>query len=231
LEISSLAARYEGILANVKDATKKSGRSPESVLLVGVTKNVAADRLAEAYHLGIQDFGENRVQEWLPKAATLEKLSPRWHFIGHLQSNKVKKVVGACVLVHSVDSWHLAHALDEEARSRGLVQPVLLQVNITGEATKHGIIPADVPAVLGRIQQDLPGVQVQGFMTMAPHANDPEAARPTFRYLRELRDATSPALPHLSMGMSGDYTVAVEEGATLIRVGSALFGPRPESPE
>ena len=232
MEIFSLAARYEGILANVNAATKKAGRSPESVLLLGVTKNVGTDRMAEAFRLGIRDFGENRVQEWETKVAQLAELSPRWHFIGHLQTNKVRQVVGNAVLVHSVDSWRLASAVDAQARSRDLVQGILVQVNTSGEPSKQGLSPAELPAVLRRIHQELPGVRLEGLMTMAPYTADPEETRPFFKRLRQLRDESNAHLPadramaHLSMGMSRDYAVAVEEGATIIRVGSALFGAR-----
>jgi pyridoxal phosphate enzyme (YggS family) len=232
LEFFTLAARYEGILANSKSAAQVAGRSPESVKLVGVTKNVGADRLREAFGLGIHDFAENRVQEWDSKVEVLKDLSPRWHFIGHLQTNKVKRVVGEFVLIHSVDSWRLAEALDVEARAKGVVQAILLQVNTSGEPSKFGLAPAELEAMLLRITQELPGIKVNGLMTMAPYTEDPESVRPCFKRLRELRDESANYLPdnarleHLSMGMSRDYAVAVEEGATLIRVGSGLFGPR-----
>lgn len=232
MEIFSLAARYEGILANVKAAAKKVGRSPESVLLVGVTKNVGVDRMSEAFRLGVRDFGENRVQEWESKAAALATLSPTWHLIGHLQTNKVKRVVGAVRLIHSVDSTRLAEALDTEARAKDVVQPILLQVNTSGEPSKFGLAPAVVPETLRRIVEQLSHVKVCGLMTMAPFTDTPESTRPCFQRLRELRDESDSYLPadfrleHLSMGMSRDYAVAVEEGATIIRVGSALFGPR-----
>lgn len=231
MEISSLAARYEGILATIEAATQKAGRSPESVTLVGVTKNVEVDRMQAAYRLGVHDFGENRVQEWVSKTAALANISPRWHLIGHLQTNKVKRVVGDFLLIHSVDSWRLAEALDEAAREKGLTQAILVQVNASGEPSKYGLPPDELPDVLVRITQELRNLRVEGLMTVAPYADDPESARPFFKRLRELRDNATylPAgirLEHLSMGMSRDYAVAVEEGATLVRVGSALFGPR-----
>ncbi|MDB5098156.1 MAG: YggS family pyridoxal phosphate-dependent enzyme [Cyanobacteria bacterium RYN_339] len=232
MEIFSLAARYEGILASVKAAAQKSGRSPESVLILGVTKNVGADRMLEAYRLGIHAFGENRVQEWESKAAALASLAPRWHLIGHLQTNKAKRAVGAFALIHSVDSWKVAETLDREARAAGLVQSILLQVNTSGETSKYGLAPLELQPVLARVRRELPGIQVRGLMTMAPYADDPETVRPCFQRLRELRDESNKHLPvdqqleHLSMGMSRDFAVAVEEGATIIRIGTGLFGAR-----
>lgn len=229
MESTPFVARYRRILARVSDAALKAGRSPESIRLIAVTKHATTEMMAEAYAAGIREFGENKLQDALPKLASLSYLAPRWHFIGHLQTNKVKRVVGAFELVHSVDSWRLAEALSREAVARGLAQPILVQVNTSGETSKYGMAPEEVPAAIGRIARELPGVVVQGLMTMAPHAPDPEVARPCFRKLRELRDACNEDLPadarmeHLSMGMTQDFTVAIEEGATLIRIGSGLF--------
>ncbi len=216
-------------MARVSDAACRAGRSPESIRLVAVTKYVSTDKMVEAYAAGIREFGESKLQDALPKLTSLSHLAPRWHFIGHLQTNKVKRVVGAFELVHSVDSWKLAEALSREAAPRRLVQPILIQVNTSGETSKYGMTPEEVPAAIGRIARELPGVVVQGLMTMAPHAADPEVARPCFRKLRTLRDSINAELPldarmeHLSMGMTQDFTVAIEEGATLIRIGSGLF--------
>ena len=231
LESTSLDARYRQIKARLAEACHKVGRSVESVRLVAVTKNVPVEMMSEAYGLGMHDFGESRLQEVLPKMDRLSNLAPRWHFIGHLQTNKVKRVVGDFLLIHSVDSWRLAEALSREAESRGLVQPILVQVNTSGEPSKFGMTPDATPEIIARIASELPGVQVQGLMTMAPHAEDAEAARPFFRKLRELRDRIRQeqkgvSLEHLSMGMSGDYPVAVEEGSTMIRIGTGLFGAR-----
>ena len=231
LESTSLDARYRQVKARVAAACHKVGRSVESVRLVAVTKYVSAETMAEAYGLGMRDFGESRIQEVLPKRAQLSNLALRWHFIGHLQTNKVKRVVGDFLLIHSVDSWRLAEALSREAESRGLVQPILVQVNTSGEPSKFGTAPDATPELIARIASELPGVQLQGLMTMAPHAEDAEAARPYFRKLRELRDEIQAqqkgvSLTELSMGMSGDYPVAVEEGATIIRIGTGLFGAR-----
>jgi len=231
LEIFSLAARYEGILDRIKAAASLAGRSPEPIRLMAVTKTVDETLVSEAHHLGMRDFGESRVQEAVPKQAALSDLDARWHFIGHLQTNKVKRVVGTFSLIHSVDSYRLAEALSREATARDIVQPILVQVNIAGEARKHGLTPDETPTVLDRIVKELPGVTIQGLMMMAPYAADPEATRPYFKRLRQLRDqcvshlADKWPLEILSMGMSQDYEVAVEEGATIIRIGSGLFGP------
>ena len=230
LESDSLATRYRHITERIAEACHKVGRSTESVRLVAVSKYVSVDVMAEAASLGILDFGESRLQEAFPKKAELNNPSVRWHFIGHLQTNKVKRVVGEFLLVHSVDSWKLAEALSREATQQGKVQPILIQVNTSGEPSKYGMTPNATPALIERIVSELPGVQVQGLMTMAPHAEDPETARPFFRRLRELRDDMAGrhggSLVHLSMGMSNDYAVAVEEGATIIRIGTGLFGAR-----
>lgn len=219
-------------MSRVAESATRVGRSLEDITLVAVTKGVDVTRMKQAYDLGIRDFGESRLQEVLPKRSELSTPSLRWHFIGHLQTNKVKRVAGDFLLIHSVDSFKLAEALNREAVTQGVVQPILLQVNVSGETSKHGIAPDETPVFVERVARELPGLQVKGLMTMAPYHVEMEAARPHFRRLRELRDAIARQAPdgvsldHLSMGMSQDYPVAVEEGATLIRIGSALFGPR-----
>lgn len=232
LERDPLDTRYQRITERIAEACQKVGRTPESVTLVAVSKYVPLDVMQEAVRLGIRDFGESRVQEALPKKSQLHNHSLRWHFIGHLQTNKVKRVVGEFSLIHSVDSFKVAEALSREAAASGLVQPILIQVNTSGEPSKHGMTPDAAPALVRRIASELPGIRVQGLMTMAPHAEDPETARPFFRRLRELRDELAGtlqgvSLDHLSMGMSNDFSVAVEEGATMIRIGTGLFGARP----
>jgi pyridoxal phosphate enzyme (YggS family) len=197
--------------------------------LVAVTKHASPEAMRAVWALGVHRFGESKVQDALTKIAELAPLAPEWHFIGHLQTNKVKRVVGAFALVHSVDSWRLAEAIDEEAVSRGLVQPILVQVNTSGETSKYGVSPEEAPEVIGQMVRDLRGVEVRGLMTMAPRSEDPEDARWCFRRCRELQESLASSLPNgrrvnqLSMGMSQDFTVAVEEGATLIRIGSGLF--------
>lgn len=228
MESTSISTNFRRTLEAVKASTDRANRSPESVCLVAVSKHATLAQMQEAYALGIRDFGENKVQDALSKLPQLAHLDARWHFIGHLQTNKVKRVVGSFALIHSVDSWRLAEAISREAASRGLVQQILIQVNASGEPSKFGMAPEEALQEIGRIAQDLPGVEVRGLMTMAPHEDSPEAARPVFRRLRELRDACrefpkSSRIEHLSMGMTQDFTVAIEEGATLIRVGSGLF--------
>ena len=236
LKSTAVVANLRGTMERVVDAAERVHRSPESVRLVAVTKHASLAQMVEAHGLGVRDFGENKVQDALSKLPQLAHLAARWHFIGHLQTNKVKRVVGTFALIHSVDSERLAEALSLEATSRGLVQPILIQVNASGEPSKYGMAPGEVLEAVGRIVRDLPGVEVQGLMTMAPYDPSPEAARPCFRRLRELRDACNSTLPpgarieHLSMGMTQDYPVAIEEGATMIRIGSGLFLDQ-EAPE
>lgn len=210
------------------DAADVSGRSPDAVTIVAVTKTVGVDEIRHALTLGIRDFGENRVQELIGKHALFPEA--RWHFIGTLQANKVKDVVGRAHLIHSVDSPKLLSAIDRKAAEFGVIQPVLLQVNVSGEESKHGMPPVLVADVLLEAMH-MENVEVRGLMTMAPFGR-PEDARPVFRALRELAEslcemhANGVELGELSMGMTNDYRVAVEEGATIVRVGRALFNGR-----
>ena len=229
----TLAARLSAIDDRIADAARRAGRDPGDITRIVVTKFHPAQLVRDLRALGVTEVGENRQQELTAKRADLVDLDDvRWHFIGHLQTNKVRQVVGNAVLVHSVDSWRLASAVDAQARSRDLVQGILVQVNTSGEPSKQGLSPAELPAVLRRIHQELPGVRLEGLMTMAPYTADPEETRPFFKRLRQLRDESNAHLPadramaHLSMGMSRDYAVAVEEGATIIRIGTGLFGAR-----
>jgi pyridoxal phosphate enzyme (YggS family) len=206
----------------------RGGRDPSTVTLVAVTKTVAAERVAAAVHSGITDLGENRVQEALAKRDLVPPA--RWHLIGHLQTNKAKSAATAFAMVHSIDSERVAAALAEHRPEDGEPLPVLVEVELTGIASHTGVSAADVEALL-RALATLPHLRSVGLMTMAPHVADPEQARPTFARLRSLRDDLEQrlgiALPELSMGMSDDYEVAVEEGATIVRVGRAIFGERP----
>ncbi|MEB3328132.1 MAG: YggS family pyridoxal phosphate-dependent enzyme [Candidatus Sericytochromatia bacterium] len=225
----TLNQRHHRVVKQVAEAAARAGRDPSRVALVAVTKHASLEAMRAVVALGLHRFGESKVQDALPKMAELAPLAPEWHFIGHLQTNKVKRVVGAFSLIHSVDSWRLAEAISDEGCSRGLVQPILVQVNTSGEPSKHGLSPEEAPVVIERMARELPGVEVRGLMTMAPRSDDPEEARGCFRKCRELLEQLATTLPRghrldqLSMGMSQDYTVAVEEGATLIRVGSGLF--------
>ena len=222
-----LAANIAYVRSNIAEAAQRSGRSPGEITLVAVSKTVPVELVKIAYNLGVTDFGENRVQEALPKIAEFHPQGMRWHMIGHLQSNKAGKVAAAFDSVQSVDSLHLAQALNRHAGKR---LPVLLQVNVSGEESKEGM-PLDDAPMLARQIAALPDIEVQGLMTIAPLVENPEEVRPVFRRLRNLRERLQGELPqyswqHLSMGMSDDYRVAIEEGATIVRIGRAIFGER-----
>jgi hypothetical protein len=203
-------------------AAERGGRSREGITIVAVSKGVAAQAIEAAVKAGITQIGENRVQEARDKIAYLSPLEPRptWHMVGHLQSNKANTAVEIFDIIHSVDSIRLAEAVSRRAQN---IFPVLLQVNISGEATKSGFSMAELPQALEEIGR-LPLLEVKGLMTIAPLVKDPEEVRPIFRRLRELRDELG--LEHLSMGMTDDFEVAVEEGATMLRIGRAIFGER-----
>lgn len=222
-----LTSRLAAVQARMRAAAERSGRRIEDVRLVAVTKGVDPERIGEALALGIVDLGENRIQEALPKIAALGP-APRWHLVGHLQRNKVGRAIEAFALIHSVDSVRLTEEIARRAGVLGRDIPVLLQVNVAGEPGKHGFAPEEVRDAARRIAGS-PGVRVRGLMTIAPLADDPETVRPIFRRLRRLGEVVRAEVPdadELSMGMSQDYEVAIEEGATLIRVGRAIFGGR-----
>jgi len=217
------------IEANVRDvnrrierACERSRRSPDEVTLVAVTKGVETSAIRAAFDSGIRDFGENRVQEAEGKIAQLSDLKPAvtWHMVGHLQSNKAKAAVELFDIIHSVDSVRLAEILSRRAQK---TLPVLLEVNVSGEATKGGFSAGETEAAVKEIKQ-LPNLKLMGLMTVAPVTTEPEAVRPVFRKLRELRDSLG--LKHLSMGMTDDFEVAIEEGTTMLRIGRAIFGER-----
>jgi pyridoxal phosphate enzyme (YggS family) len=219
-----LAERLAAVRGRIADACRRAGRDLAGVTLVAVTKTVSPEVAAIAHELGVRDLGESRPQELWKKAAAVP--AARWHLIGHLQRNKIDRTVPLVALVHSVDSDRVLEALAAFGVKRGTPLPVLLEVNCSREAAKGGFSPEDLPALGDRLAS-LPGVEVRGLMTMAAYSDDPEDARPTFAELRRLRDdlrtRTDLELPELSMGMSGDFEVAVEEGATLVRVGTTLF--------
>jgi pyridoxal phosphate enzyme (YggS family) len=217
--VEDLQANCERILDRIAAAAQRAGRCADDITLVAVSKTVAPERLDEALRLGISVLGENKVQEAKAKIPLVSGRA-RWHMIGHLQSNKARDAVELFELIHSVDSVKLAGELNKWAEHAGKAQPVLLEVNVAGDASKFGIKPEDLAATLTEIRR-LPRLEVRGLMTMPPLGKDP---RPFFRQLRELRDATG--LLELSMGMSHDFEVALEEGATMVRVGTAIFGPR-----
>lgn len=220
----ALSDRYESVLERVAAAALLAGRDPADVTLVAVSKTWPADVLKDAAGAGVEIFGENRAQELKEKFAVLGD-RVRWHFVGPLQSNKVRQVVGVAELVHSVDRYGLAEAIARRARSLGRVQDVLVEVNTGGEATKHGVEPAAAVRLVEEAA-GLEGIAVRGLMTIPPRTGDP---RPYFRDLAALRDLVARSVPgatELSMGMSGDFEQAIEEGATIVRVGEAIFGPR-----
>lgn len=225
---SDVQSNLTAIRARMSVAARRVGRDPADVRLVAVTKSVDCDRIREVLAGGVLDLGENRVQEAEKKVAALGQ-SIRWHLVGHLQSNKARRAVYLFDLIHSVDSEALAVELSRRAEVAGRRVGCLLQVNVAREPTKFGVEPEQAP-VLGRRVAALPGLRLTGLMTIAPLAADPEASRPVFRRLRELSAEIGAELgwerPELSMGMSQDFEVAIEEGATLVRVGSLLFGPR-----
>ncbi len=221
---SILTTRLAAVDARIADACRRTGRERSAVTLVAVTKTVSPRVAAVLPELGARDLGENRPQELWKKAEAVP--AARWHLIGHLQRNKIDKTVPLVTLVHSVDSPRLLDALDAFGRKRGSPVPVLLEVNCSREEAKGGFAPEEVPALGDRVAS-LAGVRVEGLMTMAAYHENPENCRPTFAELRELRDrlrtATELPLPHLSMGMSNDFEVAVEEGATFVRIGTTIF--------
>ncbi len=223
-----ISKNFELIRGRMTAAARRAHREPEEVQLVAISKTYSAELVREAVEAGQELFGESRVQEALIKIPNLPGRL-RWHFVGHLQSNKVRKVLPYFELIHGIDSSEIAHEIDRIAGELGLYPRALLEVNVSGEGSKHGFVPELLERKLEDLLQ-LPRLQVEGFMTMAPLTPDPEGARPYFARLRQLRDHLSMRvgipLSTLSMGMSGDFEVAVEEGATLVRVGSALFGPR-----
>ena len=216
------------VRSRIAAAAARVGRSPDEVRIVAVTKGQALERAREAAAAGLADLGENRVQEALGKQAAWPEAPVRWHLIGHLQRNKVKLVVGRFALIHSLDSERLADALDGAAAAAGLVQDVLLEVNVGREPQKTGVAPEAAPALLAHAAA-LGHLAVRGLMTIAPYTEDVNVQRQVFRELRLLRDSlatSSLELAVLSMGMSADFEIAVEEGATMVRLGTVLFGER-----
>lgn len=219
------------VRSRVDSACVRSGRDPGEVEIIAVTKTHGEDVVREAWEAGLKIVGENKVQE----AAWKKKMSisgPSWHLIGHLQSNKVRQALGIFDFIHSVDSVKLADRISFVAEDMGSSPHVLLEVNVSGEKSKSGMAPSQVLPALEHIFSNCPRLTVEGFMTMAPFSENPEDSRRYFRALREMRDdmerRLGVKLPCLSMGMSGDYEVAVEEGATYLRLGTVLFGERPK---
>jgi hypothetical protein len=228
MSFADLPARLAHVRAEIA-RWQAAGGWTHPVTIVAVTKGLGGDALAAALDAGLTDIGENRVQEGLAKMDSPLASRVTWHLIGHLQRNKAKLVPGRFAVVHSLDSLELARELDRRAAAGGHVVRVLVQVNVAGEAQKSGCAPAEAPA-LARAAVTLGALRLEGLMTMAPLTDDADVQRRTFRALRGLRDALQEDgvwLPTLSMGMSADYAMAVAEGATVIRLGTVLFGPRP----
>lgn len=217
---------------SIEAAAKKAGRDAGDIALIAVSKNSGIMEIAEACRAGVTDFGENRVQE-LARKSQLADFQCRWHFIGRLQTNKAKDVLGRAVLIHSLDRLELAKEIERRAAEHRQSIDVLIQVNVSGEDTKAGLAPALVPAFVRQLEE-MQHIKVRGLMSIAPYSENSEAARPSFSGLRELYDrleADFPGSPnismdYLSMGMSNDYEVAIEEGANIVRVGRAIFGTR-----
>jgi PLP dependent protein len=222
--------RLRALQVKIRGACDRSGRNPETVKLVAISKGMSTALIREAYDAGLRHFGENRVQEYLGKREELPR-DIHWHLVGSLQTNKVKQVVGTVELIHSCDRLALAEALHKEAQKQGRSIPVLLQVNTTGEEMKHGFLPDAVGSAAEEIAK-LSGVKIEGLMTIGPFTEDKQRIRDSFRRLRTLRDQLKAHygqadLHFLSMGMTGDFEIAIEEGADLIRIGTGIFGERP----
>lgn len=226
----SIADNLKTVTDRIASAAKSSGRDLSSVKLVVVTKTVGVDRIREAVDAGASILGENRVQEAKEK---IEKLGPiaSWHLIGHLQTNKAKYAVKLFYLIHSVDSLELAKEIDKQAAKIGKVQDVLIEVSISGEASKAGVAPENAAALI-KDAVKLKNISIKGLMTIPPFSDNPEDSRPYFKKLRELSESIARenipgvSMKELSMGMSGDFEVAIEEGSTMVRVGTAIFGKR-----
>ena len=214
----------------IRAACRRAGRERSSVKLVCVTKTKPVEMLQEAYDAGERDFGENKVQEITAKKPLLPK-DVRWHMIGHLQTNKVKQVIDKAVMIHSVDSLHLAQEISRRAEAIGIVMPVLIEVNVAGEESKSGTTFENAEALI-REAALLPGIHIKGLMTIAPYTEDPEENRLYFRKLRQLaidiggKSIDNVDMIELSMGMSGDFETAIEEGSTIVRIGTGIFGER-----
>ncbi|WP_353683761.1 YggS family pyridoxal phosphate-dependent enzyme [Thermodesulfovibrio sp. 3907-1M] len=229
-----LSERISSVFKKITYAALKAGRNPEEIKLIAVTKSQSIDKIKEAAQLGLRVFGENRVQEAKNKIEALTefmaqwRINIEWHMIGHLQSNKAKDAVRLFELIHSVDSEKLAALINKEAEKIGKIQRVLIQVKLSEEESKFGIEPEDTEKLI-EFCSKLPNIKVEGLMTIPPYFENPEDVRPYFRKLRQLRDFLSGKysfIKELSMGMSHDFEVAIEEGATMVRIGTALFGQR-----
>lgn len=221
--------RLELVEERILRACERTGRKREEVMLLGVSKSQPPEKIRKLFTCGLKSFGENRVQEFLKKYEELEDLSIDWHFIGRLQSNKVKYILDKVSLIHSLDRESLLEELQKRAEKFGKVQEVLIEVNVGGEETKGGVEPSELKSFFEKVLK-AQNLKVLGLMCIPPYREDPQEVRPYFRILRRLKEELerefSVSLPHLSMGMSHDFEVAVEEGATIVRIGTLLFGER-----
>jgi pyridoxal phosphate enzyme (YggS family) len=226
-----IAENIENVRRRVVSSCERSGRNPADVTLLAVTKTFPPGDVRSCLAAGLRDLGENYVQELVKKQAEIADPTARWHFIGHLQRNKVREIIALVHMIHSVDSIRLGEEISAQASRLGRTIDLLVEVNTSGEPTKFGVTPGATEGLVTRLK-DLPAIRVVGFMTIGPFLPDPELSRPAFRILRQLQtDLRHDGfdLPHLSMGMSNDFEVAIEEGATMIRIGTLLFGKRATS--
>lgn len=225
-----LKENLENVEEKIQEACRRSGRKREDITLIAVSKTKPIETLQHAYDLGVRVFGENKVQELSEKYDALPD-DIHWHMIGHLQRNKIKYIIGKTELIHSVDSFRLAEAIEKEAAKRNLTVDVLMEVNIAREESKFGLLPEEVDEFIEKVQK-LPHLQVKGLMTIAPFVENPEENREVFAQLKKLsvdiatKNAHNITMSILSMGMTNDYQIAIEEGATMIRVGTGIFGAR-----
>jgi hypothetical protein len=225
--MADIGANLDRVRERVAKAAERAGRRASDVLLVGVSKTVEVVRILQAIEAGVPALGENRVQEAKEKIAEIGRPVP-WHLIGHLQTNKVRDALEIFDVIHSLDRLDLAKELDKRARARGRTVDTLVEVNLAGEASKGGVAPDGLDALLAAVAA-MSTLKVRGLMAIPPEAKEPDDSRVWFRALRKL--AERHGFRELSMGMSGDFEVAIEEGATMVRVGTAIFGPRPPRPE
>lgn len=225
-----LKENYEAVKKNVEEACKRAGRNPEEVTIIAVSKTKPLSNVVELQEHGVMEFGENKVQELCSKYEEIET-PVHWHLIGHLQTNKVKYIVDKVALIHSVDSLKLAKQISKEAGKKEVNVPILIQVNVANEDTKFGLDTEEVVSLVEEVSK-LPNIQIKGLMTIAPFVENPEDNRKYFRELKQLfidianKKIDNVAMEILSMGMTNDYEVAIEEGATMVRVGTGIFGAR-----
>ena len=225
-----ITENLEQVRKNIEEACRAVNRDPGEVTLISVSKTKPVSMLQEAYDAGARVFGENKVQEIMDKYPQLPS-DIRWHMIGHLQRNKVKYIVDKVALIHSVDSVRLAETIDKEAEKHGVIANILIEVNVAKEESKFGLMPEEVPEFVEKIA-GFPHIRVKGLMTIAPFVENPEENRPIFAHLRKLsvdiakKNIDNITMSILSMGMTNDYQVAIEEGATMVRVGTGIFGAR-----